>query len=67
MDDRDGKQTSGPAAAPEQMERRITMLDTMRSMLGAAKPLYAVLSDDQKKTADELMGEHLTGMRARGM
>ncbi len=65
-----GMQSSGPVAAPEQMERRITMLstqlDTMKSMVGAAKPLYAVLSDEQKKTADELMSEHLTQMQGMG-
>jgi hypothetical protein len=67
----EGMQMSGSAAAPEQMERRITMmstqLDAMKAMLAVAKPLYAVLTDEQKKTADELMGEHLMGMRARGM
>lgn len=65
-----GMQASGSATAPEQMERRIAMhstqLDTMKAMLAVVKPLYAVLSDDQKKTADELMGEHLMGMRGMG-
>ena len=65
-----GMQASGSATAPEQMERRIAMhsiqLDTMKAMLAVAKPLYAALSDDQKKTADELMGEHLMGMRGMG-
>ena len=58
-------------AVPEQMERRIVMLgelrDTTQAMLVAAKPLYAALSDEQKKVADELMAEHLISMRARGM
>lgn len=66
-----GMQAGDSATAPEQMERRITMLstqlDTMKAMLAVAKPLYAVLTDEQKKTSDELMGEHLKGMRARGM
>ena len=65
-----GMQASGSATAPELMERRIAMhsiqLDTMKAMLAVAKPLYAVLSDDQKKTADELMGEHLMGMHGAG-
>ena len=62
-------QTTGPGTAPEQIERRIaattTQLDTMKAVLTAAKPLYAVLSDEQKKTADELVTEHMMGMRAR--
>ena len=53
--------------APEQMERRIAMLsaqlDAMQPVLAAAKPLYAALSDDQKKIADELMAEHFMSMR----
>ena len=58
-------------AVPEQMDRRIAMLtvllDAMQSMEAAAKPLYAALSDDQKKVADELMAEHMMAMRARGL
>ena len=54
-------------AAPEQMERRIAMLsaqlDAMQPVLTVAKPLYAALSDDQKKIADELMAEHFLAMR----
>jgi hypothetical protein len=41
--------------------------DTTQAMLAVAKPLYAALSDEQKKVADELMAEHLVTMRARGM
>ena len=62
-------QANGPGSAPEQIERRIALttaqLDAMKTFLTAAKPLYAVLSDEQKKTADELMAEHLTQMRPR--
>jgi hypothetical protein len=65
------REAQGAVAAPEQMERRIAMLtalrDAMQAMLAAAKPLYAVLGDEQKKVADELMAEHLIAMRARGM
>lgn len=31
-------------------------LDALRRIKAAVEPLYAVLSDEQKKTADELMG-----------
>jgi hypothetical protein len=54
----------GPA--PEQMERRIALLtaqaEAMRSVQAAARPLYAALSEEQKRTADTLMEEHLRGM-----
>ncbi len=53
---------TGPATVPETMGRRIAAvtahLDGMKTVLAAVKPLYAVLSDDQKKVADELMAEH---------
>jgi hypothetical protein len=62
-------QATAPGSAPEQIERRIALttaeLDAMKTFLTAVKPLYAVLSDEQKKTADELMAEHLTQMRPR--
>jgi hypothetical protein len=65
------REAQGAVTAPEQMERRIVMLtelrDAMQTILAAAKPLYAALSDDQKKVADELMAEHMMSMRARGM
>jgi hypothetical protein len=65
------REVQGAVTAPEQMERRMVMLtelrDAMQTMLAAAKPLYAALSDEQKKVADELMAEHLMTMRARGM
>jgi hypothetical protein len=35
----------------------------MQPVLAAAKPLYAALSVDQKKIADELMAEHFMAMR----
>lgn len=59
-------QESGPVQAPEQIERRIALatahLEAMRSVQAAARPLYAALSDEQKRTADTLMAEHLRGM-----
>ena len=48
------------------MERRIAALtaqaESMRSVQAAARPLYAALSDEQKRTADALMEEHLRSM-----
>lgn len=64
-------QADAKLTAPDQMERRITALtarvDAMKSVLAAARPLYAVLSDDQKRTADELMTEQTMAMPARSM
>ena len=52
--------------APEQMDRRISLLaarlDAMKAVEAAGKPLYAALSDEQKKTADELLAEHFGRM-----
>jgi hypothetical protein len=64
-------EAKGVVAVPEQMECRIamltTLLDAMQSMQAAATPLYAALTDEQKKVADELMAEHMMAMRARGL
>ncbi len=56
---------SGPAGqgtALEQIERRAAFLsaqlDSLKLVQAAAVPLYATLSADQKKVADELMAEH---------
>ena len=58
---------TGPGTAPQQMERRIALLaahhQAMRTVAAAATPLYAALSEEQRRTADELMAEHLRGMR----
>ena len=58
---------TGPNTAPQQMERRIALLsahmEAMRAVSAAAAPLYAALSEEQRRTADELMAEHLRGMR----
>lgn len=60
-----------PATAPEQMERRIALLsaqlDAARSLEAAARPLYAALSDEQKRSADELTAEHFRSMRGMPM
>jgi hypothetical protein len=57
----------GPLTAPQQMERRIALLsahlETMRTVSAAAGPLYAALSEEQRRTADELMAEHFRTMR----
>ena len=65
-------QTAGqPATAPAQLERRIALLsahlEAMRTFAAATGPLYAVLSDEQKRTADELLAEHLEDMRMLGL
>jgi ATP-dependent Clp protease ATP-binding subunit ClpA len=43
---------------PDRLEQHeqlmATQLDAIRAMNKALKPLYAALSDDQKKTADQL-------------
>jgi hypothetical protein len=58
---------AGPGTAPQQMERRIALLfahmEAMRAVSAAATPLYAALSEEQRRAADELMAEHLRGMR----
>jgi hypothetical protein len=44
---------------PERLERMekffSSHLESLRTMRAALQPLYAVLSDDQKKTADTLL------------
>jgi hypothetical protein len=59
--------TTSPGTAPQQMERRIALLsahlEAMRAVSAAATPFYAALSEEQRRTADELMAEHLRGMR----
>jgi hypothetical protein len=60
-----------PLSAPEQLERHAVLLsaqlEATRAMARAAKPLYDALSDEQKRTANELMADHLRDMRMRGM
>jgi len=52
-----------PASAPAHMERHITawraMLNAAQAMNAAMMPLYSALSDEQKRTADELVREHM--------
>ena len=60
------KQGDSAASAVAQMDQRISILsatlDALKQAEAAGKPLYATLSDEQKKTADELMTEHLRVM-----
>ncbi len=60
-----------PAPAPAQLERRAALLraqlDATQAIATATSALYAALSDEQKLLADELMAEHLTDMRMRGL
>jgi hypothetical protein len=49
------------------MERRIDLvsaqLEAMRGVAAAVGPLYAALSEEQRRTSDELMAEHFRTMR----
>jgi hypothetical protein len=58
-----------PVTAPQFADRRIALLsaqlEAMRAVSAALGPLYAALSDEQKRAADELMGEHVGGMGMR--
>ncbi|MDI1252526.1 Spy/CpxP family protein refolding chaperone [Thermomonas sp.] len=48
-----------PATAPERLARYektlVARLEIVRVLKGAVEPLYTSLSDEQKKTADELL------------
>ena len=62
---------SQPAPLPDKLAARekamVSGLDALRKLKAAIGPLYASLSDDQKKTADELMaGQMGGGMMAGG-
>lgn len=63
--------TQQPTTAPQQLERRIALLsaqvEAMRAFAASAEPLYAALSDAQKRTADDLLAEHLRDMQRRGL
>lgn len=60
-----------PTSTPAQLERRVALLrvqlEAVQTMAAAAAPFYAALTDDQKRTADEPMAEHLRDMRMRGL
>ena len=48
-------QTTAPAHADAMIQMMTTRLEAMKTMAASGKALYAVLTDAQKKTADELM------------
>ncbi len=54
------------ATAPERLDRHERMLadhlDALRTIKAAFDPLYAVLGDEQKKTADQLIGSPMLPM-----
>ncbi|MBY0338846.1 MAG: Spy/CpxP family protein refolding chaperone, partial [Acetobacteraceae bacterium] len=56
-----------PVPAPQQIERRVAalsaQLEALRGIAAAAGPLYAALTEEQRRTADELMAEHFRAMR----
>jgi len=60
----DGKFPDKLAAQEKMLSDR---LEAIRKLKAAADPLYAVLSDDQKKTADELMVSPMGVMTGMGM
>jgi LTXXQ motif family protein len=64
-------QPGAPVSAPELIDRRVALVAALLEAMKAMKPpfqaLYAVLSDEQKKKADELMAEHLQAMQASGL
>jgi hypothetical protein len=52
-----------PATLPDRLDLREKMLsahlDALKAFRAVVEPLYASFSDDQKKTADELMLRHM--------
>lgn len=70
-----GKDQVAPGGAPSgvleqlaKMERHMTAhLESVRAVKSAAEPLFAALTDEQKKTANEVMTEHMAiGMGGMG-
>lgn len=53
---------SAPARTEAMITHMTARLESMKNMLAAEKPLYAALSDGQKKTADELLVHPGMGM-----
>ena len=60
-------QGGGQTAAPDLLQRRIALLsaqlEALRSVEAAGRPLYAALSDEQKRAADQLMAEHFRSVQ----
>ncbi len=61
-----GMRTGMPGNFPARLDAMVTMmsarLDGLKAMSAAAKSLYAVLDDTQKKTADDLIMSPMGGM-----
>lgn len=53
---------SAPARTEAMITHMTARLDSMKSVLAAEKPLYAALSDEQKKTANDLLVHPGMGM-----
>ena len=60
-----GMPTTAPARADVMIQMMSTRLDVMKSIATSGKALYAVLTDAQKKTVDEMMMPCM-GMEGRG-
>jgi hypothetical protein len=54
-----GQATTAPQRLDAYEKMLNVRLDAVRTMKAAFDPLYASLSDEQKKTADELVGGHM--------
>jgi len=52
---KDGMPSSWPERLAFQQKALATRLDGLKALETAAKPLYAVLTDEQKKLADQLL------------
>jgi hypothetical protein len=63
-------QSGMPASVPAKIDAMVAAmtarLDAMKTTAAAGKSLYEVLSDAQRKTADELLDEHFLFMRNGG-
>jgi len=57
-----GMATTAPARSDAMIAMMTARLEAMKSSAAAGKALYAVLTDAQKKTADELMMSRMGGM-----
>ncbi len=63
MGPRDGSTASLPDRLDQHEQLMAAQLKEVRAMNNALKPLYAALSDSQKKTADQLFWGHMGMMR----
>ncbi len=55
-----------PRTTASRRPQRDAFTDADRAVAAAMGPLYAALSDEQERTADELLAERLRDMRKRG-